>query len=124
MEVISDKKGEKSIQITSLLHILNDSRFQSPHKFFECFDDAEVFLEKRKRKLSPEFKIFTIMDTDDCTDKQKREYIDKTMFKTHWAYDFIVPIYNIPTLEDVLVKAKILFQKRGDERKKNILNFS
>lgn len=121
MEVISDKKGEKSIQITSLLHVLNDSRFQSLAAFSECYDDVEIVLEKKKRKISSDFKIFIIMDTDDCTARQKEEYINKSMFKSHWAYDYIIPIYNNPSLEEVLVKAKIAFEKKGDERKKEYI---
>ncbi len=121
MEVISDKKGEKSIQITSLMHVLNDSRFQSLDVFLEYYDDVEIVLEKKKKKLSSDFKIFIIMDTDDCTAKQKEDYINKSMFKNHWAYDYIVPIYNNPSLEDVLMKAKIPFEKKGDERKKEYI---
>jgi len=45
------------------------------------------------------------------------------MFKEHWAYKYIVPIYNIPELESVLEMAKIPFTKTGDKRKKNILNY-
>lgn len=117
IEVISDKKGEKSIQITSLMNILNDSRFRTMDAFLKNFCDTEIVNERKKKRLSPDFKIFTIMDTDDCTEKQKEEYINKSMFKGYWAYDYIVPIYNSPSLEDVLVKAKIPFDKKGSERK-------
>ncbi len=58
------------------------------------------------------------MDTDDCTEKQKQSFINKEMFKSHWAYEYIVPIYNIPELETVLVMAKIPFERKGNERKK------
>lgn len=117
MEVISDKKGEKSIQITSLMHILNDSRFESIDAFLDYYDDAEIIFEKKKRRLSSDFKIFIIMDTDDCTAKQKEEYMNKSMFRKHWAYNHIISIYNSPALEDVLVKAKIPFKKKGNDRK-------
>lgn len=121
MEVVSDKKGEKSIQITSLMHILSDFRFESLDAFLDYFDDVEIVLEKKKRKLPPHFKIFTIMDTDDCSNKQKEEYINKLMFKNHWAYNHIIPIYNSPALEAVLVKAKIPFEKKGEDRKKEYI---
>lgn len=61
------------------------------------------------------------MDTDDCTEKQKEEYINKSMFKGHWAYDYIVPIFNSPALEDVLSKVNIPFKKKGSERKKEYI---
>lgn len=121
MEVISDKKGEKSIQITSLIDILNDFRFKSFNAFTKYFDDAEVVHENKKKRLSSDFKIFSIMDIDDCKPKQKENYINKSMFKDHWAYEYIVPIYNNPKLEDVLVKSKIPFEKEGDDRKKEYI---
>lgn len=40
------------------------------------------------------------------------------MFKSHWAYDHIVPIYDSPNLEEVLKKANVPFTKTGDKRKK------
>ena len=61
------------------------------------------------------------MDTDDCSDEQRKKYINKELFKGHWAYDYIVPIYNSPDLENVMVKAGIKFEKKGDERKKEYI---
>ncbi len=121
IEIISDKKGEKSIQITSLMNILNDSRFRTMNAFLKNFCDVEIVYEKKKKRISSDFKIFTIMDTDDCTEKQKEEYINKSMFRGHWAYDYIVPIFNSPALEDVLDKANIKFDKKGSERKKEYI---
>ena len=43
------------------------------------------------------------------------------MFKAHWAYDYIVPIFNTPNLENVMVKAGIKFEKKGAERKKEYI---
>ena len=54
---------------------------------------------------------------------QKKDFINKEMFKKHWAYKYIVPIYNIPELESVLEMAKIPFTKTGDKRKKYIKLF-
>lgn len=61
------------------------------------------------------------MDTDDCTEEQKKQFINKEMFKGHWAYDYIKPIYNSPELESVLEKAKVPFKKIGDKRKKEYI---
>ena len=61
------------------------------------------------------------MDTDDCSAEQKRNFINREMFKGHWAYNYIVPIYNIPELESVLQKANIPFKKTGDKRKKEYI---
>lgn len=61
------------------------------------------------------------MDTDDCSDEQRKKYISKELFKGHWAYDYIVPIFNSPDLENTMVKAGIKFEKKGDERKKEYI---
>lgn len=119
IEIESDKNGEKSIQITSLDKFINNKKFKSLNSFLRNFEDAE--LNANGKKLNEKFKIFIIMDTDDCTEKQKEEFIKKTMFKKHWAYDNIVPIYNSQNLEDVLTKAKIPFEKKGDKRKKEYI---
>lgn len=39
------------------------------------------------------------------------------MFQKHWAYEYIVPIYNSPDLETILTKAGIKFEKKGVKRK-------
>lgn len=121
MEIISEKNGEKSIQINGLAHLLKDKRFSSLKNFMNYFDDVEIIQEKTKKKLSPEFKIFIMMDTDDCSVEQREKFISKQMFKAHWAYDYIVPIFNTPNLENVMVKAGIKFEKKGAERKKEYI---
>lgn len=62
-----------------------------------------------------------IMDTDDCSNEQKNSFISKKMFQSHWAYDYIIPVFNTPDLESVLVKAGIKFEKRGLDRKKEYI---
>lgn len=117
----SDKKGEKSIQITSVMNILNGKKYNTLNNFIREFSDVEICKNKTKKQLSPEFKIFIIMDTDDCTEQQKNNFLNKEMFKKHWAYPYIVPIYNIPNLEIVLEKSGIKFEKKGEERKKEYI---
>lgn len=119
IEIESDKKGEKAIQITSINSFLNNTKFKSRASFLKNFPDVE--LDKEGKNISPTFKIFIIMDTDDCTDLQKSEFISKKMFKKHWAFDYIVPIFNSPNLEDVLEKAKVPFKKIGNNRKKEYI---
>ena len=115
IEIYSDKNGEKAIQITSLKLTLNNKIFKTLKSFIHEYDDIKLINNKQ---ISSDFKLFIIMDTDDCTEKQKQNFINKEMFKSHWAYEYIVPIYNIPELETVLVKAKISFERKGNERKK------
>lgn len=121
MEVVSKEKGEKSIQINSLKHILGDYRFNSFESFVSFYDDVEVLKVSKEKRLSPDFKIFIIMDTDDCTESEKQQFISKEMFRKHWAHEYIVPIYDSPDLENVMVKAGVKFEKKGVERKKEYI---
>ena len=119
IEIYSDKNGEKAIQITSLKNTLNNKIFRSYRNFINTFEDIE--LTANNKKINNDFKIFIIMDTDDCSEVEKRKFINKEMFKEHWAYDYIVPIYNIPELETVLTEAKVPFTKTGNKRKKEYI---
>ena len=115
IEIDSDKKGKKSIQITSIMKFLNGEKYKNVSSFKKNFDDIEPI--KDRKKLPDYFKVFIIMDTDDCDIKQKKVFKDKSMFKEHWLYDYIVPIYNDSNLEEVLEDAGIKFEKTGNERK-------
>ncbi len=115
MEIYSDKNGEKAIQITSLKNTLNNKIFKSFKNFIKTYEDIK--LTDDGKSIDANFKIFIIMDTDDCSEKQKKDFISCEMFKEHWAYKYIVPIYNIPELESVLEMANIPFKKLGDKRK-------
>lgn len=57
------------------------------------------------------------MDTDDCTPQQKQDFLSKKMFEGHWLHDYIVPIANSPSLEDVLVEVGIMCTKIGNKEK-------
>ena len=59
------------------------------------------------------FKLFTIMDTDDCNEKAVEDYKNKSMFKDHWLYEYIIPIYNINALEDVLKKSGVPYETKN-----------
>ena len=119
IEIYSDKNGEKAIQITSLKNTLNNKIFKSYRNFINIFEDIE--LTANNKKINNDFKIFIIMYTDDCSEVKKRKFINKEMFKEHWAYNYIVPIYNIPKLETVLTEAKVPFTKTGNKRKKEYI---
>ena len=121
MEIVSKEKGEKSIQINGLKHILSDKRFKTFQQFVNFFSDVEVIKDDIGKRLHSDFRIFIIMDTDDCSEAEKERFISKDMFKNHWAYEYIVPIYDSPDLENVMVKAGIKFEKKGVERKKEYI---
>lgn len=109
LEIESDHKGKKSIQITSIMKRLNGQKFKDFVFFKNYFDDIEY---KNKKLLN--FRFFIIMDTDDCTDEEKLNFLNKNMFKDHWLHNYIVPINNSPNLEKVLIKAKVPFKSKKD----------
>lgn len=108
-EIISNNKGRSSIQITGIMDILQDKRFKSFNCFKSYFDRVEI----RKKSLV-DFKLYIIMDTDDCTEEQKKSFIDGSMFKDHWLSPYIVPIYNSPNLEQTMKEAHIEIIKKKD----------
>ena len=105
MEILADKKGKKSIQITSLKQYLKKQGFESLDEFIQKFDDIEYNYEINS---FINFKIFIIMDTDDCTDHQAKEFKNKNIFKKAWYYQYVVPIYDSPNLDTILKKCEVL----------------
>ena len=71
IEIYSDKNGEKAIQITSLKNTLNNKIFKSYRNFINTFEDIELTADNKK--INNDFKIFIIMDTDDCSETEKKE---------------------------------------------------
>ena len=107
--------GNHSIQITSLNSLLKTRPFNKLSFFVEEYPVETTGKVKNKHLVN--FKLFIIMDTDDCTDKQREEFRSKAMFEEHWLYDYIVPIANIPSLEDVLVETGMMSKKLRKEEK-------
>ena len=48
------------------------------------------------------------MDTDDCDETTKSKYISGELFEGHPLKEYIVPVYNVSNLEDVMIKAGIM----------------
>lgn len=97
-------KGKHSIQITGLMKELNTSIFANIKNFSEYFN-IEV---KSKKICFSDFKLFMFMDTDDCNQTQKTDYISGKMFSDHWLNDYIVPIYDDPNLEKILFNCGLI----------------
>ena len=52
-----------------------------------------------------------------CTEDMKEKYTSGQLFKGHILEDYIVPIFNIPNLEGIMVKANIMTKRiRGSEK--------
>ena len=68
VKIISKDKGRGSIQINSLNGLLNKKCFKTLSAFAK---EYSVEYDKKKRELI-NFKLFIIMDTDDCSEEVKK----------------------------------------------------
>lgn len=115
---LNGKCGYKSIQINGIKKILANTIFKDL-KSLEKKYDLDISGKGKDKKIN-NFKIFIIMDTDDCSDEQKKNFINCSMFHNHWAYEYIVPIYNNNNLEDVIRETHIEYKKEKSERLKEL----
>lgn len=115
VKIISRGNGRESIQINGLKDFLNKRNFLS----LSAFAKEYTIEYDKKTKTLKNFKLFLIMDTDDCTEAAKTEYISGKMFRGHPLQEYIVPIYNINNLEDVMIRANIMTKRIRDSQKGN-----
>lgn len=107
-------RGKTSIQINSLMNVLNNSIFGCKTRF-----KKEYIIEEEKGEFL-NFKIMPIMDLDDANDKQIKDYISGEMFKEHWLSPYILPIWNEKNLDEVLFKLKIINRLPTDNEKTKV----
>jgi len=113
VKIIAKSNGRNSIQIGGLLDFMKRGAFKN----LEAFAEEYAIEYDRKNKCLKNFKLFTIMDTDDCDENTRDRYITGELFQGHMLEKYIVPIYNICNLEDVMIKAKIMVHKISDSDK-------
>lgn len=98
-EIHAKDRGRHSIQVNSVMQELNSTKFNMSLKdFSEKYDIS--YDSKNKRLVN--FKLFIIMDLDDCTQEKAEQFKNKSMFYEHILYEYIVPIYNDPNLEKTI----------------------
>lgn len=83
----------------------------------KAFADEFSVEYDRKTKRLINFKLFIIMDTDDCDEITRSKYISKELFDGHPLKDYIVPLYNDTNLEDVMIKSGIMVKRIPDAQK-------
>ena len=113
VKIIDNNKGRSSIQINGLQKLLSSKPYNSLKTFAETYS---IEYDK-KRKTLKNFKLFIIMDTDDCSDQAREDYISGKMFESSCLKEYIVPVYNSPNLEEVMIKAGIMPNKIPDAQK-------
>lgn len=104
IKIIARDNGRSSIQINGLKAFLD----KNPYNDLKAFAKEYNVEYDRKNKRLKNFKIFVIMDTDDCNDAIKESYISGRLFKGHPLEEYIVPVFNTPNLEEVMKKANII----------------
>ena len=115
LEVIGKGKGAKSIQINVLNKILAQREFSS----LEIFADTYDIEYNRSKKRLENFKLFIVMDTDDCTSETRESYICGEMFRKSILADYICPIYSSPKLEDVMLEVGLMKERISDKEKES-----
>lgn len=111
IKIIFKNKG--SIQIGGLLNYMKKDCFKSILSFSREYN---IEYDKKSKELK-NFKLYIIMDTDDCKEREKENYINSTMFNGHLLRKYICPIYNINNLEDVMIKAGIMTKRISNSEK-------
>ncbi|EHK2442851.1 MAG: hypothetical protein E6936_10765 [Clostridium perfringens] len=111
IEIKADKNGEKSIQVTSIMNTLKDTQHKTLSDFYNTYPGINVTGRGNKRVIN-DFKIFIMLDLDDCKESEGKAFKDKSMFRKHWAYDYIIPIYNEKDLEDSLKASGVKYTKK------------
>lgn len=112
-EIHAKDNGRHSIQVNSVMNELNSTKFyMSLKEFSEKYDIA--YNSKNKKLIN--FKLFIIMDLDDCNSEKAEQFKDKSMFSGHPLYDYIVPIYNDPNLEKTMKDLGIDIDERDKVR--------
>ena len=91
-----------SIQIDSLPKVLGNTIFKSKTSL-----KKEYYIEEKKGKLVNLF-VMPIMDLDDTIEEKIEKYKNKEMFKNHWLYGYITPIWNDKNFEQVLYDSKLI----------------
>lgn len=114
IEIYAKNGGERSIEILSVMQILNSSIFKTKKAFLKEYPKIEV-----DKKVNPvRFKVFIVVDVDFNQQADVDRYMDKTMFRNHWLCDYIVPVLNDNNLEEVLNDLGFTAAKKDKEKKK------
>ncbi len=113
--VYSKKGGRNSIQINGLESLFRDRPFSNRKDLLKDYDNIEG-----DKKALKNFRIFPIMDTDDTDETGLKNYVSNNFLdKDHSLREYIHPIYNIPSLENVFFNAGLIDHVFEDNEKIN-----
>jgi len=118
--IIADKTGYKICQYVqrslklkvklydctekNIMEVLHNNEHRTFSKFIKQYT-VETNKNNKLEEIS-DFKIYIVMNLDYFSSPEKKNiFLDKSMFKEHWAYDYIVPIYNDANLKEILLES-------------------
>lgn len=102
--------GKTSIQIGGLRNLLDtDRRLANPQSFSREFDDVCMI-----KGLPNNFRLFPIMDLDDCPKSMQIAYRTNRLFDGHWLSSVITPIFCAPNLEEVMKRIGIPITRKKE----------
>lgn len=117
IEIKEDINVSKGTNFDIIINILNDNEHKTLNAFYNTYKGIDIEGTGEDRKIK-KFKIFIVLDLEQCSEVEKQEYLDKTIFKSHWAYEYIVPIFNDKNLEDALKECNVSYEKKEFKDKK------
>ena len=113
LEIYSRDNGKHSIQINGLPALFHSDRnFKNRSDFIRNYDNIEC-----DKKVLKNFRIFPVMDTDDADAESVGNYISNTFLGDHWLRDYIHPIYNTLSLDQVFADAGVIDHVFKDDEK-------
>lgn len=113
IEIYAKDKGRHSIEISSIMGVLENQTFQDKMKLLSSYNKI-----KYENNEILNLKIFIVMDVDSASSDTVRRFKDKTMFKDHWLHSFIHPIINDKNLEQALNSIGYTYATKNSEKSK------
>lgn len=113
IEIYAKDKGQHSIEISSILGVLENQIFQKRKKFLREYTKI-----KCENDDILNVKIFIILDVDSAPQETVNKFVNKSMFKDHWLYPYIHPILNDKNLEEALNSIGYTYATKNSEKSK------
>lgn len=110
--IISNNNGKSSIQVNGLLNFISSNTKLKSLKVVE-----KEFIPNVVGNKLIDCPIFTIMDLDDCDEKEAELYRTGKMFAGTWIEEYILPIWFSPHFDEAMKKAELLNKLPSDKEK-------
>ncbi len=110
--IISNNNGGSSIQVNGLLKFMTSNT-----KLKSLSAVKKEFIPEVEDNRLIDCPIFTIMDLDDCNEKEAESYKSCQMFKGTWFENNVVPIWFSPHFDEAMKNVKLIDKLPSDKEK-------